>query len=132
MRSVFRYPERSGINNQGGPRTMISINWKPVLAYSVNDEEMREPGGSVLRRMWEMYDMNFNRMVCERQRYFRSYKKRRRWTNSFWMETGRKRNDRNKRLGMEEEWTQWLRTTGRKQGLSDAVKYDGPAIKMTP
>mmetsp|Transcript_124498 Transcript_124498/g.311316 ORF Transcript_124498/g.311316 Transcript_124498/m.311316 type:complete len:297 (-) Transcript_124498:138-1028(-) len=126
-----RYPDRSRKNLQGGPELPIRVNRKPVLAYSINDEENKEPGGSVLRRMWEMYDMNYEKMVAERQRYFRIKAQRQKWVNSFWMETGRKRKERRLRLEREQEWQQWMRTTGRKQGLSDPVVYNGPIIKMS-
>jgi len=127
-----KYPNRSGKNLQGGPRNPIRVNRKPVLAYALNDEENKEPGGSVLRRMWEMYDMNFEKMVFERARYWRLKAQRKKWTADYKMNLGRRRKERRLKRQLEEDWQQWMRTTGRKQGLTEPVIYNGPLIKMSP
>jgi len=127
-----RYPNRSGNNRQGGPRNPIWVTRKAVLAYSVKDEETNEPAAGVLRRMWDMYDMDFEKMRCEQSRYFRLRQKNKEWREKFEHNIWRRDKKRRSRKELEEEWQQWMRTVGRKMGLTQPILYGGPMAQMTP
>lgn len=121
---------RSRKNMQGGGRLPIRVNRNPVLAYSKGDSN--EPGGSVLRRMWDMYDLDFNKMVAMRQRYHRPGYRNKKWTADYNMRLGRRKKDLKVKKVLETEWQQWMRTEGRKQGFLEPILFAGPPLKLTP
>merc|ERR1719195_1393525 len=71
-------------------------------------------------------------MVAEKSRYFGLEAQDKKWRADFSMRTGRRRKERRVKQQLEEEWAQWMRTTGRKKGLTEPVIYNGPIVKMTP
>lgn len=128
MRGVYRRPEIPRTRPSGGGRNPLTFNRKPVLAYSVNDKDLREPSGSVLRRMWDMYEYPYAQLVAERQQRFRSRADKYRWTANWYMKLGKKKKRREDRLQLEEDWLQWMRTTGREMGLTEPVVFNGPPL----
>mmetsp|Transcript_87785 Transcript_87785/g.271844 ORF Transcript_87785/g.271844 Transcript_87785/m.271844 type:complete len:316 (-) Transcript_87785:59-1006(-) len=137
LRGRYKEGTRSRKNQQGGGRLPIRMNRKPVLAYSITitDEpqvETKEPGSSVLRRMWDMYDMDFNKMAAERQRYFRPPGRKAQWESDFRGRLNRRTKIRNTQLKQEAEWLDWMRREGRKLGLTEPIPYTGPPLKLTP
>lgn len=125
-----RYPDRSRKNNQGGGRLPITFNRKPVLAYSYTDMDPNAPesSNSVIRRMWDMYDMNYNKMALQRQQYFRSEARSKKWTADFNMRVGRKKKEQRIKRQYDEEWAYWLRTEGRSRGMTDPIIFEGPPL----
>jgi len=128
-----RYSEggRSRKNNQGGGRLPIRVSRKPVLGYAMmgnGQTDSTEPGGRVLLRMWEMYDMDFNRMVAIRQRYFRPGYRSAKWTADYNMRMGRRKKEQRIKRQYEEDWQDWMRREGRTQGLTDPIVYNGPPL----
>merc|ERR1712187_88456 len=67
-------------------------------------------------------------MALQRQQYFRSPPQRRRWTGDFSCRTGRRRKENRIKRQYEEEWGYWMRTEGRKQGLTDPIIFNGPPL----
>mmetsp|Transcript_9479 Transcript_9479/g.26652 ORF Transcript_9479/g.26652 Transcript_9479/m.26652 type:complete len:214 (+) Transcript_9479:663-1304(+) len=130
MRGRYATGTRSRKNNQGGGRLPISITRNPVLSYSIG--ENKEPSSSVLRRMWDNYDMDFNKMVALQSRYFRPDYRRKQWTADYNMRQGRNSRLRRKKQDAELEWQEWMRRRGRRMGLTEAVVFNGPKLKMTP
>lgn len=108
------------------------IKRHPVLAYSTTTEErdQRAPenANSVLRRMWDMYETDFNKMVLMRQKHYRPPYQARKFKADFFMRTGRKRKDQRMKRQYQEEWLYWMRTEGRKKGLTEPVVFNGPKL----
>lgn len=127
-----RYAEgtRSRKNNQGGGRLPIRVTRDPVLAYSVGGEN--ENGGSVLRRMWDMYDMDYNKMVAIRQQTYRADSRKKKWTADYNMRLGRRKKQNRIKRQYETDWQEWMQREGRRQGLTEPIIYTGPPLPTTP
>merc|ERR1712007_147720 len=61
-----------------------------------------------------------------RNQFFRSEARRQQWTADYHMRAGRKKNELRRKRQFEEEWQQFMRTTGKKMGLTEPVIYKGP------
>lgn len=125
-----KYPDRSGKNQQGGGRLPIRVNRNPVLGYSKAGEN--EPNARVLNRMFDMIDTDFARMTQQAKRYFRPMYRAKKWTADWKMRVGRKKKENRLKREFDEEWAQWMRSFGRRQGLTDPIIYKGPSIKEDP
>lgn len=125
-----RYPDRSRKNLQGGGRLPIRVNRNPVLGYSKAGEN--EQNVRVLNRMFDMMDFDFAMMVQQRQKYFRPEYRKKKWTADFKMRAGRRKKEMRLKREFNEEWAQWMRSEGRRQGLTDPIVYNGPKVKEDP
>jgi len=129
MRGRYADGDRSRKNNQGGGRLPIPCQRNPVLAYANADEN--EPGASVLRRMVDMYDLEHCRMVGERQRYFRLEHRDRKFCADWSMRAGARRKANRIKKQYEEDWQDWMRREGRRQGLTKPLIWSGPPLPRT-
>jgi len=129
MRGRYADGDRSRKNNQGGGRLPIPCTRNPVLAYASAGEN--EGGASVLRRMTQMYDLEHCRMIGERQRYFRLDFLTRKFTADWSMRSGARRKKNRIKRQYEEDWQEWMRREGRKQGLSKPLIWSGPSLPRT-
>jgi len=129
MRGRYADGDRSRKNNQGGGRLPIPCQRNPVLAYANAGEN--ENGASVLRRMLEMYDMDYARLIGERQRYFRQPLRQQQWTANANMRAGARRKANRIKKQYEEDWQEWMRREGRRQGLTKPLIWSGPPLPRT-
>jgi len=138
-----KFPDRSRKNQQGGGRLPIRTNRKPVLAYSQagvigsqagvsGRQGLKEQPNTVLRRMWDMYEFDFNKMVTLRNRYFLPDYRKKQWTANFNMRTGRRSKLNRIKRQYSTDWAYWMRTEGRRQGLQDPIIFTGPPLTLTP
>lgn len=134
MRGRYKEGDRSRYNQQGGGRLPINVNRKPSMAYAIAAEEPKERGAAVLRRMWDMYDMDFHKMTAMRQRYFRPGYRDKKWVADYNMRLGRRSNKNKVKRKLEDDWMEWMRTEGRSRGYQDPVIFKGPpmAHALTP
>ena len=106
-----------------------------VLAYSIteenNDGRINENPGSVLRRMYDMAEMDFNKMAGMRDRYWRPGYRRSKWVADYNMRSGRKKKEAKIRRQYETDWQEWMSTVGRQRGLTDPVLFNGPPLKLS-
>lgn len=126
-----RYPDRT--RRLGGGRLPISINRKPVLAYSiaaVKDGNVTEQAASVLSRLRRMMDTDYVNMITQRQEFFKPEYRKRMWTADYKQRMGLRMKLRRVKERFETAWQQWLRTEGRRQGLTEPVKFNGPKLGM--
>ena len=119
----------------GGGRHVFRMNRKPVLAYSVADavpglNKVTEPGGSVLRRLRVMMDEDYVNMASLRQQYFRPANRVGKWRADYNMRLGRRRKLRRIKEQFDRAWDEWMRTEGRRQGLTEAVPFNGPKLGL--
>jgi len=129
MRGRYADGDRSRKNHQGGGRLSIPVQRNPVLAYATADPN--EPGASVLRRMVEMWDMDFGRREAERQRYFRAPPRNRKFIADWNMRQGARKKDQRIKKQYEEDWQDWMRREGRSQGLTKPLIWSGPPLPKT-
>jgi len=129
MRGRYADGDRSRKNNQGGGRLPIPCQRNPVLAYANADE--KESGASVLRRMVDMYDLEHCRMVGERQRYFRLPHIDRKFCADWSTRAGARRKANRIKKQYEEDWQDWMRREGRRQGLTKPLIWSGPPLPRT-
>jgi hypothetical protein len=131
-------PERT--RQSGGGRKFIPVRRKPCLAYAVarkpdgSSYSRPEPGGVVLRRMWEMYDQDYVKMCALRQRYHwgkGDQHKWRKWTADYYMGMKRKKSQSRLRRQMDETWNNYMATVGKKLGLQEPIIYEGPTVSIT-
>jgi len=115
--------------NHGGGRHTIKMNRNPSLAYSFADEN--ENANGVLRRMWDMYDMNFHKMITMRQRFHRPMYREKRWTADYNMRLGRRKNDMRLLRQTEEQYQQYMVTDGRRAGLQEPIIFESIAEEPT-
>eukprot|EP00435_Cladocopium_sp_Y103_P005048 s2688_g1.t1 len=116
----------------GGGRHSFSMNRKPVLAYSIADKletgKISEPAGSVLRRMRVMLDEEYVNMASLRQQYFRPTYRVGKWRADYNMRLSRRNRLRRVKEKFEQAWDQWMRSEGRRMGLTEPVRFSGPKL----
>jgi len=120
---------------QGGGRQPVRVNRSPVLGYSITTENangmVTEQAGSVLRRMYDMAEMDFNKMAGMRDRYWRPGYRKSKWVADYNMRSGRKKKEAKLRRQYETDWQEWMSTVGRQRGLTDPVLFNGPPLKLS-
>lgn len=133
-----KYPDRSRL--QGGGRLPIRVQRKPVLGYAqasgirsknMKTADLERPSG-VINRMFDMMDMDYNIMQQAFKRYFRPEYRRVKWLGDWKQKRGRRTVQRRAKQRYDEEWQAWMRTVGRKQGLTKPVTFSGPLAPATP
>jgi hypothetical protein len=82
--------------------------------------------------MFDMMDLDFGVMVTNRQRYFRPEYRKTKWTADWKMKAGRRKKQLRMKRQFDVEWAQWMRSEGRRQGLTDPLVYHGPIVKDDP
>jgi len=128
MRGRYAEGDRSRYNQQGGGRLPIRVTRNPSLAYSIADPNGKEKGPTVLRRMWDMYDMDFHKMTAVRERYHRPGYRKKKWTADYNMRLGRRTNKQKEERQLKEEWMAWMRNEGRARGYQDPIIFKGPPM----
>lgn len=103
---------------------------KSVLAYAKAGKSASgvTSDSTTIRRMWEMYDMEYNNMAIQRQMYWRTKHFYKAWMRDWKMMRGEKRTKRKIKDGYDAQWTFWMRTKGKALGLQQPVTYDGPPL----
>lgn len=115
----------------GGGRHSFSMNRKPVLAYSIADTrelKISEAAGSVLRRMRVMLEEDYVNMATLRQQYFRPLYRVGKWRADYNMRMARRFKLRRIKERFEQAWDQWMRSEGRRLGLTEPVRFGGPKL----
>eukprot|EP00438_Fugacium_kawagutii_P017475 Skav235851 [mRNA] locus=scaffold2644:29473:55029:+ [translate_table: standard] len=115
----------------GGGRNTFTMNRKPVLAYSnafMQDNKIGEAAGSVLRRLRVMLDEEYVNMASLRQQYFRPKGRVGKWRADYNMRLGRRQKMRRLKMDFEQAWDQWMRSEGRRMGLTEPVRFNGPKL----
>lgn len=129
--TVMYVAEDERTRPHGGGRHVINMNRKPVLGYSVaatRDGKIDEPASSVLNRLRRMVDSDYVNMVTLRQATFRPDYRKKLWTADYKMRMGRKMKLNRVKSRFEAAWQQWLRTEGRRQGLTEPITFNGPPL----
>lgn len=133
-----RYPDRSRM--QGGGRLPIRVQRKPVLGYAqaagirnkgLKNSELERPSG-VINRMFDMMDMDYNMMQQANKRYWRPKYRVTKWLGDWKQKRGRRTVQRRIKQRYDEEWAAYMRTVGRKSGLTTPIEFKGPLIPATP
>ncbi|CAJ1456860.1 unnamed protein product [Effrenium voratum] len=75
-----------------------------------------------------MMDQDFVFMTTMRQQYFRPKYRVGKWTADYNMRLARRQKLRKQKERFEAAWSQWMRTTGRRQGLTEPVPFYGPKL----
>lgn len=136
LRGRYKDGNRSGQNHQGGGRKPMCINRRASFAYASKrlptGEVNTENTGSLLRRCWDMYDVEYNLMIGNRQRFHRTEREMKRFCADFMMQRGSRRCKRRMKQQLEEGWLNWMKVNGAKAGLLKPIIFDGPLLKWTP
>mmetsp|Transcript_21939 Transcript_21939/g.45932 ORF Transcript_21939/g.45932 Transcript_21939/m.45932 type:complete len:271 (+) Transcript_21939:56-868(+) len=130
-RTALRVKQSERTRNHGGGRRGFTMNRKPVFAYSsvdVQEGTIKESGASVLRRLRVMMDEDHVNMAWQRQQYWRPKFMVRKWRADYNMRLARRRKLRKQKMAFEDAWKQWMRTEGRRMGLTEPVPFSGPKL----
>jgi len=118
--------------SQGGGRSPFQIRRNPRLAYAVaerrENNQIGENAPSVLRRLREMWDQNYCQRQWDRQRYFWSIPRKKVYDDAFRIRLMARTKRRRVKDSFDEAWKQWMRTSGRRLKLNEAVVYSGPKL----
>jgi hypothetical protein len=123
---------------RGGGRLSVKVSQrKPCLAYATSDTvggaNMGRPenAGSILMRMWNMYDRDHNFKIMKEWKYHRNVRSKNMFLKDFECRQGQLRKRRRLKKQAADEWSNWMKTTGRALGLNQPVIYTGPVQKYT-
>ncbi|CAE8679740.1 unnamed protein product [Polarella glacialis] len=129
---MYNKPPNDRTRPHGSGRHTPMTNRKPVLAYSVADKrganDQLEPATSVLGRLKRMMDTDYVSMVTMRQQFFRPDYRKKQWTADYNQRVGRKLKLRRVKERFDNAWQQWLRTEGRRRGLTEPIEFEGPKL----
>eukprot|EP00933_Yihiella_yeosuensis_P054143 TRINITY_DN52512_c0_g1_i1.p1 TRINITY_DN52512_c0_g1~~TRINITY_DN52512_c0_g1_i1.p1 ORF type:complete len:295 (+),score=29.96 TRINITY_DN52512_c0_g1_i1:77-961(+) len=134
-----KHPDRTATN--GGGKHTITTNRKPVLGYSMadtvqtsKDVQSLERSGGVFARLRNMLEYDHLSMITLRQKHFRKTHEKGLWTRDYSFRIKRREKLQRAKESFESAWQQWLQVEGRRQGLTEPVKFDGPKLAkyLTP
>lgn len=127
---VIRFPRKRADGMPGCANGKGSGRRQSVLAYAkagVNNKgTMSDP--TTVRRMWDMYEMEYCNMAIARQRYWWGKHRYQKWMDDWKMQRGEKRKKASVKDSWDQQWLQWMRTEGRKFQLQEQIVYNGPPL----